>query len=87
MVDLDLKLPQLGFLISKSVRQKSYTERKSKETERIVASDNSIASAMKKRYDIRIDSRKDKSGVKYVKKHEGSPKKNFRKIILIGNPN
>lgn len=69
--------------MNKYTRHKSYTERKSKEVDKVVASDNSMASAIKKRYDPdRMSSRKDKTVIKYIKKHGDSPKKSSRKIDI-----
>lgn len=87
IVDLDLKLPQLSFLMDKRLKQKSFTERKSKETD-VVASGNGIASAMKKRYDIpQADSRKERSFTKHAKKNQESPKKIVRKVIVVSSKN
>lgn len=51
VVDLDLKLPQLGMLLGKAPKLKSHTERKSKEGDKKIASDINISAMMKKRYE------------------------------------
>lgn len=84
IVDLDLKLPSLGLLLDKAHKVKSFTERKSKETDKVIASENNIASTTKRRYEApNSSSKKDRSFVKYVKKTEDSPKKT-KKVIRIG---
>ena len=58
IVDLDLKLPQLGLLLDKGPKIKALTERRSKEADKAISSDNNISSIMKKRYEPPNESRK-----------------------------
>ena len=86
IVDLDLKLPQLSFLMNKRPLKKAYTERRSKVADGVISSDNNTASATRKRYAIaRTNSRKEKSFLKYAKRNEESPKKTAKKVVVVSS--
>ena len=88
ILDLDFKLPQLELLFTRRDKHKAYTERKSKDRDRIMASDNHIASVMKKRYEVQVrsHSKKEKSPLKHVKRNlEDSPNK-IKKLLAHIQP-